>query len=48
MLSIRGYEFDLGLQISYEAIAHLTKAQEFINLLLSNNNTDHWSQQENC
>ena len=46
MLSIRGYEFDLGLQISYEAVAHLTRAQEFINLLLSNNNTDYWEQQQ--
>ena len=46
MLSIRGYEFDLGLQISYKAIAHLTKAQEFIDLLLSNNSTDHWEQQQ--
>jgi hypothetical protein len=46
MLSIRGYEFDLGQQISYEAIAHLTRAQEFINLLLSNNSTDYWEQQQ--
>jgi hydrogenase maturation protease len=46
MLSIRGYDFDLGRQISCQAVAHLTRAQEFINLLLSDNSTDHWDQQQ--
>jgi len=44
MLSIRGYEFGLGLPMSEEATANLTDALEFINRLLSKSSTEHWSQ----
>jgi len=44
MLSIRGYDFGLGLPMSDKATANLTDALEFIILLLSKNSTEHWNQ----
>ena len=43
MLSIRGYEFDLGLQMSDKATANLNEAIKFIHLLLNKNSTEHWA-----
>jgi len=44
MLSIRGYDFGLGLPMSDKATANLTDALEFITLHLSKNSTEHWNQ----
>ena len=43
MLSIRGYEFDLGLTMSDKASANLAAALDFIHQLLSKNSTDDWN-----
>jgi len=44
MLSIRGYEFGLGLPMSDEANANLSEALKFIHLLLCRSGTEHWTQ----
>lgn len=44
MLSIRGYEFGLGLAMSDKASANLNEAMGFIHQLLSNNSTGDWNQ----
>jgi len=43
MLSIRGYEFDLGLTMSDKASANLAAALDFIHQLLSKKSTDDWN-----
>jgi hydrogenase maturation protease len=43
MLSIRGYEFGLGLAMSKQATANLAAALDFIHQLLSKNSTDDWN-----
>jgi hydrogenase maturation protease len=42
MLSIRGYQFDLGLPVSSKAKLNLERAISFIKRLAVNNNTDNW------
>jgi len=44
MLSIRGYEFGLGIPTSDKASANLADALDFIHQLLSKNSTDDWNQ----
>ena len=43
MLSIRGYEFDLGLPLSDQANANLSQAINFIKQLITNN-TENWNE----
>ncbi len=42
MLSVRGYEFGLGLAMSDQAIANLNKAVAFIKQRLSDRNSKDW------
>ena len=44
MLSIRGYEFGLGLPLSSGAAANLSEAIAFIRQLLTNTQVEDWSQ----
>ena len=44
MLSIRGYEFGLGIPMSDKASANLADALDFIHQLLSKSSTDDWNQ----
>ena len=44
MLSVRGYEFDLGLPLSDQANTNLSQAISFIKQLISNN-TENWNDQ---
>ncbi len=44
MLSVRGYEFGLGLAMSDKASANLDKALEFIKQVLATTSTEHWNQ----
>lgn len=46
MLSIRGYQFDLGLPLSSEADTNLNEAIIFIKQLITNNSTHDWHQLE--
>ena len=45
MLSVRGYEFGLGLAVSDKAAANLVDAVAFIKQRLSDNSTKDWEQQ---
>jgi len=45
MLSVRGYEFGLGLPVSDKAAANLVDAAGFIKQRLSDNSTKDWEQQ---
>lgn len=45
MLSVRGYEFGLGLAVSDKAAANLVDAAGFIKQRLSDNSTKDWQQQ---
>ena len=42
MLSIRGYEFGLGLAMSDKATANLTTASDFIHQLLAKDSNENW------
>ena len=44
MLSIRGYEFGLGLAVSDKAAANLDEAVVFIKQFLTKNSTEEWRQ----
>jgi len=45
MLSVRGYEFGLGLAVSDEAGVNLDEAVVFVKQCLTNNSTIDWQQQ---
>ena len=46
MLSVRGYEFDLGLAMSDKAVANLDEAVVFIKQRLTTNSTKDWKEWE--
>jgi hydrogenase maturation protease len=44
MLSVRGYEFGLGLALSDKGLANLDQAVVFLKQYLTNNSTEDWPQ----